>query len=57
VGAFQTNGILTYSLEGSAIFYNVPCDIYILGINVSDDEENANKGIIMTAEILMQRMS
>ena len=39
MGAFQNNGIFTHLLDESSAFYNGVCDIYILGFNVSDDEE------------------
>jgi hypothetical protein len=39
VGAFQTNGIFTHLLDESSIFYSEVCDIYMLGFDVSDDEE------------------
>jgi len=56
MGAFQTNGIFTYSLEQSSIFCNEFCDIYILGFNVSDDEEINIKTIISVSNRSDSRM-
>ena len=53
---FQTNGILTYSLEESSISYNDVCDIYILGFNVSDDEEVYIETIISVSNRSDSRM-
>jgi len=56
MGAFQTNGIFTYSLEQSSIFCNEFCDIYILGFNVSDDEEINIETIISVSNRSDSRM-
>ena len=44
------------SLEESSIFYNETCDIYILGFNVSDDEEVNIETIISVSNRSDSRM-